>query len=236
MRCSAASVGCVMSTFLLSRLSKVGAPAIHLSIPSSSPIARRPDLVGSVKISDVARTKRQATAGDMMRSLALILIPLAVITIIFTNTPDDHPVKEVDWKPVLATAREEAPFEVLAPTNLPNGWRATRVNWVPQGKPYLNGEVSPRNLWQIGFLTPDDVFVDLNQGDLRPEEMVDQQSRDGTPDGTSTVADKTWQRLISPDGRTRSLVLVGSNATTVLTADLPYEALEAYASTLSSGG
>jgi hypothetical protein len=172
----------------------------------------------------------------MMRSLALILIPLAVITIIFTNTPDDHPVKEVDWKPVLATAREEAPFEVLAPTNLPNGWRATRVNWVPQGKPYLNGEVSPRNLWQIGFLTPDDVFVDLNQGDVRPEEMVDQQSRDGTPDGTSTVADKTWQRLISSDGRTRSLVLVGSNATTVLTADLPYEALEAYASTLSSGG
>jgi hypothetical protein len=31
------------------------------------------------------------------------------------------------------------------------------------------------------------------------------------------------------------LVLVGSNATTVLTADLAYEALEAYASTLSSG-
>ena len=90
----------------------------------------------------------------MIRSLALIVIPLVVITIIFTNVPDDHPVKEVDWKPVLATARKEAPFEVLAPTNLPEGWRATRVNWVPQGRPYLNGEASPRNLWQIGFLSP----------------------------------------------------------------------------------
>jgi hypothetical protein len=183
---------------------------------------------------NVARTTRQATAGDMIRSLALIVIPLVVIAIIFTDVPDDHPVKEVDWKPVLATAQKQAPFDVLAPTNLPEGWRATRVNWVPQGRPYLNGEASPRNLWQIGFLSPDDVYIDLNQGDARPQEMVDQQSREGMPDGNSVIGGQTWQRLVSPDGRTRSLVLGGSSATVVVSADLPYEALEAYASTLSS--
>jgi hypothetical protein len=42
--------------------------------------------------------------------------------------------------------------------------------------------------------------------------------------------------LISPDERTRSLVLRESSATTIVSADLPYEALEAYASTLSSSG
>jgi hypothetical protein len=183
---------------------------------------------------NVARTTRQSTAGDLIRSLALIVIPLVVIAIIFTDVPDDHPVKEVDWKPVLATAQKQAPFDVLAPTNLPEGWRATRVNWVPQGRPYLNGEASPRNLWQIGFLSPDDVYIDLNQGDARPQEMVDQQSREGTPDGNSVIAGQTWQRLMSPDGRTRSLVLHGPSATVVVSADLPYEALEAYAATLSS--
>jgi hypothetical protein len=183
---------------------------------------------------NVARTTRQATAGDMIRSLAVILIPLVVITIIFTNTPDDHPVKEVDWKPVFATAQKQAPFEVLAPANLPEGWRPTRVAWVQQGRPYLNGEASPRNLWQIGFLSPDDVYIDLNQGDALPQEMVDQQSRAGTPDGTSVVAGQTWERLVSPDSRTRSLVLRGSDSTTIVSADLPYEALEAYASTLST--
>jgi hypothetical protein len=172
----------------------------------------------------------------MIRSLALLVIPLAVIAVIFTNLPDDHPVKEVDWKPVLATARKEAPYQVLSPTNLPDGWRATRVAWVPQGKPYLNGEASPRNLWQLGFLTPDDAFIDLNQGDVQPQDMVDQQSRGGTPDGSSVVAGRTWQRLVSPDGRTRSLVLGNPDVTTVVTADLPYEALEAYASTLSNSG
>ena len=183
---------------------------------------------------DVARTRGQSTVGDMIRSLALLVIPLAVIAIIFTNVPRDHPVKEVDWKAVLATARKEAPYQVLAPTNLPDGWRATRVAWVPQGRPYLNGEASPRNLWQLGFLTPDDAFIDLNQGDAQPEEMVDQQSRAGTADGSSVVAGQSWQRLVSPDGRTRSLVLRGPNVTTVVTADLPYQALEAYVATLSS--
>jgi hypothetical protein len=66
--------------------------------------------------------------------------------------------------------------------------------------------------------------------------MVDQQSRTGTPDGNSVIAGQTWQRLLSPDGRTRSLVLHGPSATTVVSADLPYEALEAYVSTLSSSG
>jgi hypothetical protein len=185
---------------------------------------------------DVARTTKQATAGDMIRSLALIVIPLAVIAIIFTNVPDDAPVEEVDWKPVLATARQQAPYEVLAPSNLPEGWRATRVNWVPLGRPYLNGEASPRNLWQIGFLTPQEVYIDLTQGDMRAQEMVDQQSREGTPDGNSVIAGLTWQRLVSPDGRTRSLVLRGPATTAIVSANLPYEALEAYASTLSSTG
>jgi Protein of unknown function (DUF4245) len=185
---------------------------------------------------DVARTTRQATAGDMIRSLALIVIPLVAIAIIFTNVPDDHPVEVVDWKPVLATARKQAPYEVLAPTNLPPGWRATRVNWVPLGRPYLNGEASPRNLWQIGFLTPEEVYIDLNQGDIRADEMVDQQSREGIADGNSVVAGETWERLVSPDGRTRSLVLHGAAATTIVSANLPYEGLEAYASTLSSSG
>ena len=172
----------------------------------------------------------------MIRSLALIVIPLVAIAIIFTNVPDDHPVEEVDWKPVLATARKQAPYEVLAPNNLPDGWRATRVNWVPLGRPHLNGEASPRNLWQIGFLTPEEVYIDLTQGDIRAEEMVDQQSREGTPDGNSVVAGETWLRLVSPDGRTRSLVLHGPAATTIVSANLPYEGLEAYASTLSSTG
>ena len=69
----------------------------------------------------MARANRMATPGDMIRSLAVILIPLVIITVLFTDLPDDKPVTEVDWQPVLAVARRDAPFPVLAPTNLPAG-------------------------------------------------------------------------------------------------------------------
>ena len=67
-----------------------------------------------------------------------------------------------------------------------------------------------------------------------PQEMVDEQSRRERLTAAVLSRAQTWQRLVSPDGRTRSLVLHGSSATVVVSADLPYEALEAYASTLST--
>lgn len=172
----------------------------------------------------------------MVRSLVVILIPLVVITLLFTRVPRDHPVKEVDWRPVLTTARQQAPFPVLAPVNLPAAWRPTRVTWVKEGSPYLDGRPSVRNFWQLGYLTPDNVFVAISQGDLLVPDLIKDESRSGVPDGSSVVSGQTWQRMISPDGRTRSLVLTQPKATAVVSGDLPYEALDSYASTLSTTG
>ena len=190
----------------------------------------------SVRMENVARANRLASPGDMIRSLALILIPLVIITLLFTDLPDDRPVTEVEWRPVLATARRDAPFPVLAPTNLPEGWRATQAEWVEVGEPSLDGQPSVRNLWQLGFLNSDDVFIGLDQGDLQADDLVDDQTRAGTADGESVVGGQFWQRLLSPDGRTRSLVRRDATVTSVVSGDLPYAALEAYAATLSTSG
>lgn len=184
----------------------------------------------------MARPKKPATSGDMIRSLLVILVPLLIITVLFTRLPQDHPVKEVDWRPVLTTARKQSPYPVLAPTNLPDGWRATSVTWVTTGKPYLNRDPSPRNYWQLGFLTPDDVYIGFSQGDLQVEDMVKDDTRAGIPDGDSIVNGATWRRVVSPDGRTRSLVLSQPEVTSVISSDLGYEALDSYAGTLSTTG
>ena len=184
----------------------------------------------------MARANRLASPGDMIRSLAVILIPLVIITILVTDLPDDRPVTEVEWRPVLAVARRDAPFQVLAPTNLPEGWRATQAEWVKVGEPSLDGQPSVRNLWQLGFLNPDDVFIGLDQGDLQADDLVDDQSRAGTADGESVVDGQVWQRLVSTDGRTRSLVRRDATVTSIVSGDLPYAALEAYAATLSTSG
>jgi hypothetical protein len=184
----------------------------------------------------VAQANRLGSPGDMIRSLAVILIPLVILTALFTDVPKQRAVTEVDWRPVLATARREAPYPVLAPTNLPAGWRAVQAEWDKAGGTTQNGQPSVRNLWQLGFLTPDDIFIGLDQGDLLADDLIDEQSRAGAPDGESTVNGQGWQRLVSPDGRTRSLVRRDPTVTSIISGDLPYPALEAYAATLSPSG
>lgn len=168
----------------------------------------------------------------MIRSLAVILLPVLVITFIATRNLDDHPVREIDWRPVLAQARQEAPYPVLAPANLPKEWRPTRVSWVKVGEPYLNGQPAARNTWQLGFLAPDNVYIAVNQGDLRPQDFIADVTRDGLPDGQSVVDAKTWERRVSADDRTRSLVMSTAKVTTIVVGDTSYEALESYTATL----
>jgi Protein of unknown function (DUF4245) len=182
----------------------------------------------------VARASSKiATPGDMIRSLAVILIPVVIITYFFTRTPD-APVKTVDWTPVLAQARKQAPFDVLAPRAVPQDWRATKASWVAQGRPGLNGDPSPRNLWQLGFLDSTDTYLELDQGDLQGPDLVADKTRKGLPDGQSTVQGQVWERRISEDERTRSLVMATPALTTIVTGDLPYADLESFAATLAA--
>jgi hypothetical protein len=168
----------------------------------------------------------------MIRSLAVILVPVLLLTVLLTRNLSDAPVTVVDWQPVLKVARAEAPYPVLAPTNLPPEWRATRVNWVKVGAPFVNGDPAVRNTWQLGFLAPDDIYIDLKQGDARPAEFIKDETRSGLPDGESTIDGTAWKRLVSQDERTRSLVLSAPSVTTVVVGDTSYEALESYAATL----
>lgn len=186
------------------------------------------------KDGSVARARRPATVGDLVRSLALILIPVVVITVLFTELPKDHPVEVVDPQPVLAEARQEAPYPVLAPANLPEEWRPIRVDWVPKGEPYLNGEPSLRNMWRLGYLNPDDVYVAVMQGDLEAEDFVSAETRDGVADGQSTISGQIWERRVSPDDRSRFLVRHEPAVTTIVEGDTSYAALEAFAGTLTS--
>ena len=53
-------------------------------------------------------------------------------------------------------------------------------------------------------------------------------------DGKSLIGDESWVRYVSPDERTRSLVRATPEVTTVVVGDTGYEALEAFAGTLSA--
>lgn len=180
----------------------------------------------------MARPKKPSTTADMVRSLAVILIPVVIITYFFTRSPDEPAVQVTDFTAALAQARDQAPYQVLAPAAVPAGWRATKAVWLKEGDAGLNGAASPRNQWELGFLTADNMYLELDQGDLRSQELVADRTRGGVPDGQSTIGDQTWERRISPDERTRSLVLVAPSVTSIVVGDVPYGELDTFASAL----
>lgn len=178
----------------------------------------------------MAKSPRNQSPAQMLVAMALLLVPIMLVTWAFTRNPEP-PVNVVDFAPLARTAQDEADYEVLVPSGLPEGWVCTRARWTPDGAPGLDGEPVPGDTWQAGFLTPGRMYLGIDQRDSAPEAFVADVTRQGRPEGVSVVGASTWERYVSDDGRTRSLVLRG-DAVTIVSGDLAYEALEAFAATL----
>lgn len=176
----------------------------------------------------------KGTARDMVLSLAVIMVPVVIIWGLLTWTPDEPEVPTVNLAPALTTARAEAPYPVLAPSALPDGWRATSVRWARTGQPWTRDTRAAGNWWQVGYLSPNQIQYSLNQRDGDPAGWLGSLTREGVAEGRLSVVSRDWERWVSRDGRTRSLVRRDPAATVVLVADTGYEALAAFAGTLTS--
>ena len=182
----------------------------------------------------MASDPRNRPVIHMVVAMLILMVPVAAISAWFTRYPEEGVVAAVDYRPLAAQAAPEASFELLAPANLPEGWTCSRADWTPAGEPGPDGNPVPGDTWLLAFLTPAEQYIGLTQrgGDAAAEPFVRERTRDGAPDGSSTVEGATWTRYLSEDGRTRSLVAT-RDAVTVVSGDLPYEALEAFAGTLA---
>lgn len=182
---------------------------------------------------DGVAERRKPTARDLVLSLLVLIIPIvAIIWLQDSGQPDEPDVKTVAWRQVADHARQQASFSVLAPPKLDNGWRATRANWTREGHRNPAGDRSVRNQWQLGVLTADDVYIELDQGDKHPGDMIDSATRDAAPDGSTTLDGTRWRQMVTDDGRTRALVHPTRDVTTVITGDTSYDQLRSFAESL----
>jgi Protein of unknown function (DUF4245) len=156
--------------------------------------------------------------------VALFLAGLAAI-----KRGDQDPVGEVTYDRELAGAREKAAYGVLAPEGLGEGWRATSVR--------LTDEGDGKTLWHMGWLSPDDTYVGLEQTDDGRDDLLDQLFVDTRPDGTSVIGDQRWERLreVGDDDADYALVRTDNGVTTVVLGRGGYPELEAFAKTLQTG-
>ncbi|VEI01963.1 Uncharacterised protein [Acidipropionibacterium jensenii] len=177
----------------------------------------------------------KATGRDMVISLAVLLVPVLLIVWFFTRTPDAPQVDPVDWQPTLAQARQKAGYPVLAPSAPPAGWKPVKARFVERGGQWVGDTVASGNRWELGFLSTDQIYIGVNQSDEpSTSAFLDSVTRSGRPDGMVVVEGHPWEKRISDDGRTRSLVRPEGRSTAAVVGDADYPVLQGYASLLTS--
>ncbi len=176
----------------------------------------------------MARKRGSETIGDMARSMAVVLIPVAFIAgLVGLLRPSSETVRDVDWQPALESARTAADYALVGPQTVPDGWTATRVS-------YETGASSGDGVWRMNFVTADDAYVGLVQRAGDQELVVRQELADVEPDGTSTVRGETWIRYLEQDAADpdRALVAQRDDSVILLLGSGGYSELEEFASWL----
>lgn len=183
---------------------------------------------------EIDRAKRadrrlRQTVRDMM--LSLLVVGAVVMLVAQPWNRPEAVVRAVDWRPVGVAFAGQAGFPVLAPSPLPAGWRATSVRIEPT--------VDGRTAWHVGWTTAGEQYAALEQSDTADVRYVATLTDSGAATGSDYVVNgQSWQRLVSADDDTRSLVLVQDlagdrDATYVVTGSADWPELEQLVASLT---
>lgn len=157
--------------------------------------------------------------------IGLIILGLFAFGKLFTTTPEET-VSTVDYQQVLVQAQVGTSLPLLAPTTLPDGWRATSARFDP-------GVDGTGGTWHLGVLTDDDEYVGLEQTPLSIDRAVARWAEGSDDSGSAQVAGQVWSVRAGPGNRIAYVVREGDR-TTLINGTVPQTVLEDYIESLSS--
>lgn len=150
--------------------------------------------------------KGTKTVRDMLLSLAVVGVMVAVIYVFIPHDETPQPLKRVDYKVELATAQRAAAYPVLAPEGLSKDWKATSVRF----------NATDGDHWHLGFHAPDGKYVAVEQSTERAPVFVDQVTQQAKDTGdVERIGGEEWKRYRGE--RYDALVRTEKGATTVIT-------------------
>jgi hypothetical protein len=157
-----------------------------------------------------------------------MVVLLAIIAVLagaqrLLSRPVGDPVRPVEYASAAESARSVAPFDVLAPEQLPKGWRATSVRYVP----------GDEATWHLGILTDADKYIGVEQAVGDMEGLIDTYAAESEADGVLEVDGESWQLL--RDGDETTLVRDDGGSATLVTGDAPQSDVELLVASLRNG-
>ena len=148
----------------------------------------------------------------MVISLAVIVLAAGVIYLFVPSDEGEDPGQTVSYQMELESARRAAPYAVAAPEGLSKDWRATSVRYDGGA-----GNAKGNATWHLGFLTPGEEYVAVEQSDdSRAGPFVQDVTHGAKKSGeTQSVNGDTWDHytgskysaLVRQDGRSTTVVL-----------------------------
>lgn len=169
------------------------------------------------------KPRGRQTVGDMVRSLAIVLVLVFVVLALNLRLNGGEKVHRFDYSGVLQQARQSAPYDVLAPIGLPGSWTPT------SGRTGRSGNAVT---WHLGFVTPAGDYAGVEQSNGDPQALVDSVAADGTAAGAVTLRGLRWRKLDGGHPETRALVLDGQTVTTVVAGGASWAELRRLAEAL----
>lgn len=172
------------------------------------------------------RRRGRETVGDMVRSLLVVLVLVAVVVALRGGDGSERETRPLDYSGTLASVRDRAPYEVLAPIGLPDTWVPTSAR---------GGRAGEAVTWHLGFVTPAGDYAGLEQSDGDPEAVVASVAEDGSDAGSTRIGGASWRRVEGGSPEQRALVLESDAVTTVVAGGASWAELRELARSLQAG-
>lgn len=156
--------------------------------------------------------------------LVLVVLVLAFVLFRDLNRSDPpSPVRAVEYIQAAEFASEQASFDLVTPASLPEGWRATTVEYVPGND----------DRWHLGLLTDEDRYVGLEQADASAESLVETHVDDAAVRGEPVEIDgERWTTWTDEGGDLALVRRAGETTTLVVGHRVPQETLVAFIQSL----
>ncbi|WP_203916383.1 DUF4245 domain-containing protein [Rugosimonospora africana] len=164
------------------------------------------------------------SARDMALSIAVLIIPifllLGVYRVFFAG---DDPIA-VDSSQTYATAKHDAPFQVLEPTGGPAGWPSISATV---------GKVTDGWVLRVSYVPPAKTGLQLVESS-RPVNalLADELGSTARPGALESIGGRPWRSYPSVHTGARALVLVDNGRTTIVTGTASDSDLRAFAASL----
>jgi hypothetical protein len=174
------------------------------------------------------RSRRKQTVGDMVRSLAVVLVLVGIVVIFNVAEQPEPVVRDVDYRGALEQARDVASYDVLAPESLPEQWRATSAR---------TGQDGAAVTWHLGLVTARESYAAVEQSDGADRRgFVDDFAAGAERTGTVAIGGRQWRRLEGGEPERRALLTTDGGVTTLVAGGAPWSELEELAALLRGAG